>query len=275
MKLKHVFLNENFIVRNLEKAPSQFKTDIKKLINRHNVIQEFDPNADYTTDEVFIEFARGGLSSDDNTVVIGNKFHDKKSQYSKLKNKVNTIKTYTDALRVAGKEFIAKKNIGQRQQGQLINELPDNPEEYIFQNLIDIVAEFRVIVYYMNGQYQVSGIYKKTGSNVSISQIPSDSGLGKVISKMAIKATRILGYGFGGVDIAVVGAGEIENIVMAESVLGSITSKATKALGRIQNMDELLDNHYPVILEVNSMPSMSNPAILHDLLKSLEKTRYK
>ena len=192
-----------------------------------------------------------------------------------MKGKVNTIKTYTTALRVNMDKFIAKKNVGEKQQGQLINRLPENPEDYIFQNLVDIVAEFRVLVYYINNEYFVSGIYKKVGSNVSIAQIPQTSRLGKIVKDMAIKSTELMGYGFGGVDIAVVNAENLKDLKLSESVIGTIASNATKLIGKMSDTDKLLDENYVVVLEVNTMPSMSSPVILSDLLQSMNKTRYK
>jgi hypothetical protein len=271
MKLSQL-INEGFYFKNIDKAPSQWKQKILTLIGKHPELDEYIEGAPYSPVDTFIVFGRSGLPSEMNTVSVGNKFYDKKSQFRKLKGKVNTIRTYTDQLKVQGKEFIAKRNIGQRQQGQLINQLPDNPEDYIFQNLVEIIMEFRVIVYYMNGKYHVSGIYKKSGSNVSVSQIDQGSALGKVISQIAIKSTKILDYGLSGVDIAVVGSENAEDLILGENIVGSITSKATKLFGKL-NIQELLDGQFPVVLEVNSFPSMDNPAIFWDLLKSIESNR--
>ena len=271
MKLSNLF--ESVIIKNFDRASSKFKTDISKMVAKTSALELFDENAFYTPDTAFIEFGRNGLPSEDNTVYVGNKYYDKSSQYNKFKNKVNTLKTYTDAIEVDVNRMIAKKKSGHKQAGQLINKLPDNPEDYIFQHLVDIEAEFRVITYYMNGQYHVSGIYKKTGSNVSVSQISKDSGVGKLIGAIAMKATGILGYGLGGADIAIVSAEQIGDMVLGESLMGFSASAATKLIGKIRNSDKLLNDSHAVVLEVNSYPSMSNKAIAFDLIKSIENNR--
>jgi len=268
MKLSNLF--ESIVVKGANKASSQFKQVLNKMINSSGGLELFDEDTFYPPDSVYIEFGKNTLPPADNTVYIGNKYYDKNQQYNKLKGKVNTLKTYTDAIEVSVDRMIAKKKSGHKQSGQLINELPDNPEDYIFQHLVEIQAEFRVITYYMNGRYHISGIYKKTGSNVSISQISHNSGIGKVIAETAIKATARLGYGLGGCDIAVVDASHLNDLVLGESLMGFTASKATKLIGKIRNHDELLNNSHVVVLEVNSYPSMSNKAISHDLLRSIE-----
>lgn len=268
MKLTTLF--ESIIVKGIDKASSQFKPVLNKMITSSGGLELFDEEAFYPPDSVYIEFGKNTLPPPANTVYIGNKYYDKNQQYNKLKGKVNTLKTYTDAIEVSVDRMIAKKKSGQKQAGQLINELPDNPEEYIFQHLVEIQAEFRVMTYYMNGRYYVSGIYKKTGSNISISQISQDSGIGKVIAETAIKATDRLGYGMGGCDIAVVNASQVSDLVLGESILGLTASKVTKLIGKIKNHDELLNDAHVVVLEVNSYPSVSNKAIYHDLLRSIE-----
>ena len=125
----------------------------------------------------------------------------------------------------------------------------------------------------MNGQYYVSGIYKKTGSNVSLSQISKDSTSGKMIADMAIKATEILGYGTSGCDIAIVNASNLGDLVLGESVMGMLTSKATKLVGKISNIDRLMDDNYAVVIEANSYPSLGAPHILFDLIKSLNDNK--
>jgi len=271
MKLTKLF--ETVAIKGLDRAPSNFKTLINKMIKGSKSIQIFDPEEFYSPDTTFIEFGKNTLPSSDNTLFVGNKYFDKAQQYNKLKKKVNTLKTYTDAIEVDINRMIAKRKTGMKQQGQIINKLPANPEDYIFQHLVDIEAEFRVIVYYMNGQYHVSGIYKKAGANVSISQISKDSAIGSAVADIAIKATDILGYGLGGVDVAVVSAGQIDDMILGESIMGFTASKATKLIGRIKNHDELIKGNHLIVLEVNSYPSMSNKAISHDLLKSIESNR--
>jgi len=271
MKLTNLF--EAIIVKGLDRATGAFKTTVPKLVKRSSSVEIFDPEEFYSPDTVFIEFGRNTIPPANNVVFVGNRYFDKAQQYNKLKKKVNTLKTYTDAIKVDINRMIAKRKTGMRQQGQLINKLPDNPEDYIFQHLVDIEAEFRVIVYYMNGQYHVSGIYKKSGANVSISQISQSSAVGSAVAEIAIKATEILGYGLSGVDVAVVSAGQIDDMVMGESIMGFTASKATKLIGRIKNHDELIKDNHLIVLEVNSYPSMSNKAISHDLIKSIESNR--
>lgn len=271
MKLKD--LKETIVIKDIEKAPHQFQDNIHKLINRSDELELFDEVIQYSMNDVFISFGRQSLPMERNTVVVGNKFHDKRTQFQMLKNKVNTINTYTNQLNVVSKNFIAKKNIGQRQQGQMINELPDNPEDYIFQGLVDILAEFRVVTYYMNDNYYVSGIYKKTGSNVSLSQISQESSNGRMLADMAIKTTEILGYGTSGCDIAIVNASNLGDLVLGESIVGKLSSKATKLIGKINNIDNLMDDNYVVLLEANSYPSLGAPHILFDLIESLNNNK--
>lgn len=274
MKIRNLL--EQFVVKDVDKAPTRFRKGLRMLMSKHSgIISEYDPRSEYDEGDVHLVFGANGLPTEENTVHIGNKFENKTRQYAKMKGKVNTIKTYTTAIRVNMDKFIAKRNMGERQQGQLINQLPDDPEDYIFQNLVDIVAEFRVLVYYMNGEYHVSGIYKKTGSNVSIAQIPQTGKLGSMVADMAKKSTEIMGYGLGGVDIAVVSGANAKDVALGESVIGKIASGATKMIGKISNLDDLTEDNYVVVLEVNSFPSTSNPAILNDLLQSMNSVRYK
>ena len=267
--MKLITLFESIVIKNVNRASTQFKTILTKMIHSSSTLELYDENGFYPPDQVYIEFGKTGLPSEKNTVFVGNKYYDKLKQYSKLKNKVNTLKTFTDAIEVNINRMIAKRKTGHKQQGQLINKLPANPEDYIFQHLVEIQAEFRVITYYMNGKYQVSGIYKKTGANVSLSQISPDSGMGKVIADTAIKATKTLGYAMGGADIAIVDAKHLNDLVLGESVIGKLSSSATKMIGKINNLDKLLNDSHVIVLEVNSYPSMSNKAISYDLLKSI------
>lgn len=268
MKLTNLF--ESILIKNMERASASFRTEIIKMIHASGTLDFHDDRNFYPPNQIIIEFGRNTLPSKPNLVYVGNKYYDKVQQYAKLKNKVNTLKTYTDAIHVNVNRMIAKKKNGHKQQGQLINELPTTPEDYIFQHLVEIQAEFRVIVYYMNGEYHVSGIYKKTGSNVSVSQISAASGIGKVVAETAIKATETLGYGLGGVDVAIVDAHHINDLILGESIIGFSASKATKLVGKIKNLDHLLNDAHAVVLEVNSYPSMSNKAIGYDLLRSIE-----
>lgn len=271
MKLKE--LTEAVFVQNIKKAPPRFHKDIMRMATRNRQMYIDDGLIEPSNDDVIIRFGENRLPSDKNTIHIGNKYLDKERQYSALKGVVNTIKTFTNVVDLKTKEFIAKKKKGEKQQGQLKNEIPKNPEDYIYQGYVQILAEFRVIVYFMNGDYHVSGIYKKSGSNVSFQSINTTSGVGKELTKIAIKATTRLGYGLGGCDIAIVSAENLENLVLSESFVGKLSSKGMKKLGSMIKMDDLLNEHYPVILEVNAMPSMGNPAILQDLVQSIMQNR--
>ena len=262
MKLNQI---SKAVIKNRDKIPARFVKTLERIASLTPDVSFHDSSVKYPPSQRYISF---GVGNDKNTIHIGGRFLDKKSQYSKFKGKVNTLKTYTDTINLNLERMIAKKATGERQQGQMINKIPDNPDDYIFQNLVDIVAEYRVIVYKLNGEFFVSGIYEKSGSNVSIKQIPKNNKVGKVISEMAINATKLLGYSFGGVDIAIVRSSNASDVVLGESIIGGLSSTATKLLGKLSD-DKILDENIPVILEVNSFPSLANPAILHDLLASL------
>lgn len=178
-----------------------------------------------------------------------------------LKNVVPTIKTYTSALEIDG-DYIAKKKIGQRQAGQTINVEPENVEDYVFQPLLDIKSEYRVVVFFMNGEYTVSGVYKKTGSNMSFQSITSGDVYDTAV-ELAIKATERLGYGLSGVDIALV-ENNADKII-SETLLGRSVSAVGRLMGRFAD-STIDDNEIMVVLECNTMPSMSNPMILTDML---------
>lgn len=266
MKLKD--LQESFYIENLDRAPATFRAAIKQLVARDSDLkigEAMNPN------DVSIVFGEGTLPRTKNTINIGGKFLNKERQYNILKGKVSTIQTYTDAVSMAGKEFIAKMKSGYKQQGQLINELPDVEDDYVFQPLVDILSEYRVIVYFMNNKYHVSGIYKKTGSNISIKSINPNTTVGKKISEMAIKATEELGYSFGGADLAVVSNKNKDVLNINESIGGFLTSMAIRDIGSSRGEERVLMNNYLTVLEVNTMPSMSNPAIFYDLKASMQK----
>ena len=78
-------------------------------------------------------------------------------------------------------------------------------------------------------------------------------------------------YGTGGVDIAVVNAKQVGELALAENVTGKIASVGMKALGAMVDYDDLLKKNYLVVLEVNSIPSMSNTGILFDFVESIKK----
>ena len=158
--------------------------------------------------------------------------------------------------------------------GQLINQIPDNPDDYIYQRLVQIVMEFRVICYYMNGEYHVSGVYKKSGSNASFSQVSQTDKVGSMAVSMAKKATKELGYGFSGCDIAIVNASDADiELGINESMVGKLSSKLTKIAGNMTDYESFLEDNYMVVLECNSFPSMGNPVIAYDLLQDMQKNR--
>lgn len=265
-------LKESIYIHDIESAPSQFKSSILTLIRRSN---EFTlAHSDYPLpDGINLYFGRGrSLPSQPNTIVIGNKYYNKDSQYRILKGKVSTIKTFRDTAALAGKEFIAKKLTGSRQQGQLINRAPDDESDYIFQPLINIIEEYRVVTYYMNGEYHVSGVYAKSGSNASFRNV-SNSSVGKTSIQIAIKATSILGYGVSGTDIALVSIDNTDDLNLTESIIGKLSSLGGAALGSISNADSLLNDNHMVLLECNSYPSLGNPMILYDFVSSIKKNR--
>lgn len=218
-------------------------------------------------DDVVISFGNKSLPTEPNTVNIGGRYENKTSQYNKFKDNIPTIKTFSTVVDDIADDYIAKQNTGQKQVGQLYNQLPDNPDEYIFQPRVNIKEEFRVIVYNMNRRYYVSGIYRKSGSNASLVSVSTKSSAGKKLAKMAIRATDLLGYGFSGVDLAIVNASDSNKI---DESLGFIASATGKAMGSINNFDKLINNNYLVVLEANSFPSMTNPMIAYDLIDSME-----
>lgn len=245
------------ILSNVEEAPTQFRNYIYKLADRSN---SFEIGESVEKGQAMIKFGRrSSISEVENTIHFGNVYYNKQSQYNMLKGIVPTVPTFDSSDDVTG-PFIAKRKGGQRQQGQLVNKVPENPEEYIFQPLLDIMSEYRVVVYYMNGDYHVSGIYKKTGSNASITSITSGE-VYNVCKNIAIAAIKELGYGASGVDIA------ISKTEVSESAIGGVLSGLGKLSGKITR-GKIEGNVY--FLEANTMPSVSNPMILHDLVKSIK-----
>ena len=224
------------------------KIPFTELAKIFNVVGDYKEGEE-THNDIVLFYRKKGLPKRRNEIYIQNKYYDKEQQYELFKKEfVNTVKTYNEQQNVNGK-FIAKMKTGQRQKGQLINQTPEHPEEYIFQPLVDIKKEYRVIVYYMSGKYHVSGIYEKIGSNISLFKVDENSKEGKGISIIAKKATRVLGYGFGGVDIAIVEPDE--------------------------NKVNVRNTTYPniVVLEVNTLPSLKNPRILIDFVQDANKNR--
>jgi hypothetical protein len=266
-------LREGLYIENLDRAPTTFKQAINTLVTRDSeLFVDEDPRS---SSDVVISFGNSNLPTSRNRIHIGGKFHNKESQYQLLRDIVPTIKTYTDSLEVAGERFIAKKKAGYKQQGQLIDELPDDDSDYVFQPLVDIMEEYRVITYFMNGDYHVAGIYKKSGSNVSYKSININSPAGRKISDMAMNATEALGYGFSGADVAIVSNRNKESLNVNESVTGFIASKTMRAFGSLDNTESLLRDNYLVVIEVNSMPSMANVGIYFDLKTSIKHTAHK
>lgn len=199
-----------------------------------------------------------GLPTTPNLVCVQTNYHGKDEQYRLLKGKVPVIPTYRDPGSIDG-EFIAKRIHGQKQQGQMFNQIPNNYREYVFQPKIEILKEYRVVVFYMNNEFHVSGIYQKTGSNLSFISITSGQ-IYDTSVEIATTACRVLGYGFSGVDIAQTSAQFQENIV------GSTASKFGKLMGKMQS-SKPVGNF--VFFEANTLPSLANPMIANDLLKKM------
>lgn len=214
--------------------------------------------------QVEVRFGKGSLPMEQNKIVVGNKYYSKESQYNLLKDKVPMLPTVGHPDELKG-EFIAKKKNSQRQQGQMVNKVPDNPSEYIFQPLVDILSEYRVICYWMNGEYHISGVYEKFGSNASLTSITSGQ-IYDQVTKVAKEATKILGYGVGGVDIIMTKSKVHESIGNIAYSLGGVMSKAGKLKGAMSKKG-VQGSIY--LLEVNTLPSLSNPMILYDLVKSI------
>lgn len=218
-----------------------------------------------------VVFRKGGQfpPREKNTIVWGSRYYGKNQQYHLLKNVVPTAKTFLDAGNLsAGDGFVAKPDHGQRQQGLLIDEMPEDSSGYIFQPKLNIHSEYRVITYYMNGKYHVSGVYKKSGHNVSARTLPKNSTIAQSIASVGAVATEALGYGLGGADIALVPLEDKHKL--EESFLSKSTSRLMKAAGFADSWfsGNTINSMIPVLIEVNTKPSMANPAILGDLLDS-------
>lgn len=247
---------------NVEDAPESFQ----KLIYGTAKSSKLIKIDDYEDGDIKVLFGRReGLPTELNTIFIGNKFFNKEKQYNILKEYVPTIKTYPNTVELQG-DFIAKKKTGHKQDGQKVNEIPDNSDDYVYQPLLDIKAEYRIVVYYMNGDYHVSGIYKKTGKNASFQSITGGS-IQSLASDISIAATQALGYGLSGVDVAIVE----KNDGINESV-GDILSNLGKVAGKFGKQG-LNDDEHLVVIECNTLPSMSNPMIMHDTITSIFKNK--
>ena len=258
-------LEESLVFDRTEFAPQQFQKMINTIANRLDA-KDFK-DVEITDEDVVIRFGEPSLPSEHNTVHIGGKFLNKASQSRMLKGVVPTITTYNDYIDILGDKFLAKKKSGQKQIGQLDGVRPEDATDYIFQPKVKIVKEFRIVVFYINGRYHVSGIYEKTGSNASFRSIPLKKG--DEIVQMSIAATKALKYGFAGVDLAIVHNKDALHI--QESFMGKLASLAITDLGSTSDVLDAMEEHIPVILEVNSFPSMGNPAIAHDLLQAIQK----
>ena len=256
-RLTESSVNEfKIVLSRVELAPKNFQPSIQRLISSSKFIETGDnagPN------QVLVIFGRqSSLPTKKNTIYVGNKYYNKEQQYNILKNVVPLPFTTTNPNELKG-EFVAKQKTGHKQKGQLINQLPDNPEDYIFQKKIELKSEYRVVVFYMNGKYHVSGVYKKTGSNLSFISITSGQIHDKCID-IAISACENLGYGTSGVDLA------ITTSELGEGV-GGIASSLGKLAGKFQGKSI---NGQVVFLEANTLPSMANPMLLNDFLKHIK-----
>lgn len=256
---KYITESENrrfsLVFSNLQGAPAQFRPYIQKLAERSSHIRLGDNREPH---EALVRFGRGSsLPTENNVILAGNKFFSKDTQYHKLRGVVPLVPTFDSADEIEG-SFIAKMKVGHKQSGQLIDELPEDPEDYIFQPLIKITSEYRVVVYFMNGKYHVSGVYKKMGSNMSMTSITSGNVYSECI-KIAIDAVTELGYGLSGVDIAMSSTDINESLGMAMSKFGQLSGKMTSK--------DIKGHLY--FLEANTMPSLSNPMILHDFISSI------
>ena len=259
---------DNELTESIDEAPAvsfndteqvgTFQKTIQAMANKNPIIDLNNPDS-----EIQIYFGRrAGLPSTPNTIYVGNKYHNKTQQYQAVNGKVPTISTFSSPDEIDG-EFIAKKINGYKQDGQLINQMPENPDEYIFQPLLDIVKEYRIIVYYMNGKFHVAGMYEKTGSNMSFKSITSGNIFGGS-QNLAVKACEILGYGLSGLDVAVVKRHSGVN----ESITGNIASGAGRLYGKLSN-NNIKDDQQLVFIEANTYPSMANPMISRDILKHI------
>lgn len=243
------------VVSNVEEAPTQFQPYIERLAKNSNSLEIGDS---IDEGQAMLSFGRkSGLPRDKNTIYAGNAFFNKQTQYNMLKGIVPMVPTYTSSDGVSG-SFIAKAKVGQRQQGQLINKEPNNPDDYIFQPYLEITSEYRVVIYYMNGEYHVSGVYKKVGSNASLTSITSGE-VYNVCKGIALSSVETLGYGLSGVDIAM-------SKSQVDESLGHVMSNLGKLSGKLSS-NIVKGSMY--FLEANTMPSLSNPMILHDFIKSV------
>lgn len=254
------------VVRGIDNVPATFASAVNRLINNSDALV-LDDGSDYSADRIILQFG-GNLPRRPNQINVTSRFLNKSRQDAALSGVVDTIKTYEDNLEIAG-DYIAKQKAGHKQQGQLINQEPEDKTDYIFQPLVEIINEFRVVVYYMNGEYHVSGVYKKTGSNASFQSITGAAA--EPMIEIAIKATEAIEYGVGGVDVAIVAAKDGEHI--SESFIGKAASLGGKLAGKFNNINSLINDNHLVVLEVNRLPSMANPMIAQDLVSSFHRNK--
>lgn len=254
--------NFKLIITNFDKAPNTARP-LQNLAKNHPLLEISEEVLD---GQVEASFGRNQeLPISKNKIVVGNKYYNKQSQYSILKGKVPLLPTFDSPDEVDG-EFIAKKINSQKQQGQMINKVPDNPSEYIFQPLVKINSEYRVVVYFMNGDYHVSGVYEKFGSNMSFGSITSGQ-IHDYVTKVAIKAVKHLGYGLSGVDIVMTNTPISES---AKTKFGGIMSKAGRLKGALSK--KRIEGSI-FLLECNTLPSLGNPMIMHDFITSVKKNK--
>jgi len=102
-------LNESFLIKGIGKVPPRFKKHINAMIRRIPDTKMYSEDIPMLPDDVVIQFGVEGKPNEKNTVNIGGKPFNKQSQYNKLRGKVTTIETYTDAIEGS---FIAKKKRG-------------------------------------------------------------------------------------------------------------------------------------------------------------------
>lgn len=223
-----------------------------KLSNLINVIEFYDSSKHYNPSKyVIVKYRAPGLPEAKNTIHVQNKLLNKEEQAEAFKGKVKTVKTFLSA--PENKRFIAKMKSGWRQKGQMIDRIPENESDYIYQPFVNLIGEYRAVCYYINGDYVISGIYRKIGSNISLSSVKSGSRTYDILSDQAVRSMKALGYAFGGVDIAIVSVKNSEDV--NESIFSSEESNVST-------------NHV-VTLEVNTLPSLTNPMIFTGLIKSI------
>lgn len=269
-KRLHENSNGEVVITRIPTSTLVSKEAVTALFKGMRNVRVGDPD---TVGENDVEIRIGGNlpTNKKNTIVLANAYHGKRKQYNMLSNKVNMIPTNFGSKGEIGDQFIAKRDHGWKQAGQLINQMPsdDEVDSYIFQPLVSIKAEYRAIVYFMNGEYHLSGIYRKSGSNMSFVSVTSGEVYDKV-KTMAIEATKGLGYGFGGADIVLTDT-KLNEWKSVANKLGGVASTIGKMAGKLSK--DSLEGNEVYLLEVNTMPSMDNPMIRRDLIESIMRNK--